>query len=175
MEKATFAGGCFWCTEAIFQHVKGVNSVVSGFAGEGKDHPSYEDIHEVDSGYAEAIQIEFDSKDVTYSRLLEIFFKTHDPTSFDRQGADVGPEYRSIVFYHNEQQKEVLEKLIKELDASRVFPSRIVTEVKPFMKFFKAEANHQNFYNRNKDSMYCSVVINPKLDKLFKEFSADLK
>lgn len=175
MEKATFAGGCFWCTEAIFQHIKGVSSVVSGYAGEGKDNPTYEEVSDGDSGYAEGIQIEFDPNVVQYERLLEIFFKTHDPTSFDRQGADTGPQYRSIVFYHNEEQHETVERLIKHLDDSHIFPSKIVTEVKPFMKFFEAEASHKNFYNRNKDSMYCTVVINPKLDKLFKEFKENLK
>ena len=157
-ETATLAGGCFWCTEAIFKRVKGVESVTPGYSG---------------SEHTECLQIKFDPKTVTYLKLLEIFFKTHDPASYDKQGADTGPQYRSIVFYQNNSQKEEVEKLIKKFDEEKVFNGKIVTEVKPFTNFYEAESYHKNFYEKNKDNPYCTIVINPKLEKLYKEFGSE--
>lgn len=173
-EKATFAGGCFWCTEAIFKRVKGVSKVTPGYAGDG-DNPTYETVSDGNTNFREAVQIEFDPKEASYLTLLEIFFKTHDPTSYDRQGADTGPQYRSVVFYHTEEQKKLVTGLIKKFDDEHVFGGKIVTEVEPFKKFFEAEAYHKNFYDRNKDYPYCTVVINPKIEKLTKEFAENLK
>lgn len=175
MQQATFAGGCFWCTEAIFKRLKGVETVLPGYAGGEGKQPSYEEVSSGTSGFAEAIQITFDPTQVGYAKLLEIFFKTHDPTSWDKQGADVGPQYRSIVFYHTQEQKKIVEDLIKKFDDSHVFQSKIVTEVKPFTTFFEAESYHKNFYDRNEEYPYCRVVINPKLEKLLHEFSDQLK
>jgi peptide-methionine (S)-S-oxide reductase len=175
MQQATFAGGCFWCTEAIFKRLKGVETVLPGYAGGEGAAPSYEQVSTGTSGFAEAIQITFDPTEVDYSKLLEIFFKTHDPTSWDKQGADTGPQYRSIVFYHSQEQKKTVEELIKKFDDSHIFQSKIVTEVKPFTTFFEAESYHKNFYDRNEEYPYCRVVINPKLEKLLHEFSDQLK
>lgn len=175
MEKATFAGGCFWCTEAIFKRINGVESVLSGYAGGEGNAPTYEEVSTGTSGFAEAIQVTFDPSVVDYSVLLHIFFKTHDPTSWDKQGADEGPQYRSIVFYHTEEQKNETESAIKKLEENHIFQTKIVTEVKPFTTFFEAEAYHKNFYDRNEEYPYCRVVINPKLEKLFAEFSDKLK
>lgn len=175
LETATFAGGCFWCTEAIFKRLKGVETVVSGYSGGTKENPSYDDVSSGETGAQEAIQITFDSSVVSYTKLLEIFFKTHDPTSYDRQGADSGSQYRSVVFYHNDNQKKDVETMIKKLDEAKVFSGKIVTDVLPFEHFYEAEKYHQNFYDRNKDYGYCQVVINPKLDKLYKEFHDELK
>lgn len=174
-QKATFAGGCFWCTEAIFKRIKGVESVTSGYSGGTKENPTYEEVSSGETGAAEAIQIVFDDTIVSFERLLEIFFKTHDPASYDRQGADTGSQYRSVVFYHSDDQKKVTVALIQKLDESHIFSGKIVTEVKPFEHFSEAEPYHKNFYDRNKDYPYCTVVINPKLEKLYKEFSEDLK
>ncbi len=175
LETATFAGGCFWCTEAIFKRLKGVETVVSGYSGGTKENPSYDEVSSGETGAQEAIQITFDSSVVSYTKLLEIFFKTHDPTSYDRQGADIGSQYRSVVFYHNNNQKKDVETMIKKLDEAKVFAGKIVTDVLPFEHFYEAEKYHQNFYDRNKDYGYCQVVINPKLDKLYKEFHSELK
>lgn len=175
MQQATFAGGCFWCTEAIFKRLKGVETVLPGYAGGEGGAPTYEEVSTGTSGFAEAIQITFDPTEVDYSKLLEIFFKTHDPTSWDKQGADTGPQYRSIVFYHSQEQKRTAEELIKKFDDSHIFQSKIVTEVTPFTTFFEAESYHKNFYDRNEEYPYCRVVINPKLEKLLHEFSDQLK
>lgn len=172
---ATFAGGCFWCTEAVFKMVKGVLKVTPGYAGDGDFIPTYETVSSGDTNFYEAIQIEFDPSVTSYITLLLIFFKTHDPTSYDRQGADIGPQYRSVVFYHSDDQKNDVNNLIKKFDHEKIFGNKIVTEVKAFKKFFEAEAYHKNFYERNKDNQYCTVVINPKIDKLVKEFSENLK
>lgn len=175
MEKATFSGGCFWCTEAIFRRVKGVKSVVPGYAGKGKEHISYEEVSSGATGYHEGVQIEFDPTETDYLTLLEIFFKTHDPTSWDKQGADEGPQYRSIVFYHNEKQKKEVEELIKKFNEEKVFKSKIVTEVQPFEKFVEAEDYHKEYFEKNKNKPYCQLVINPKIEKLVKEFKDEVK
>lgn len=175
LETATFAGGCFWCTEAIFQRLKGVESVVSGYCGGTKPNPSYDEVSTGETGAQEAIQITFDPAITSYEKLLEVFFKTHDPSSYDRQGADSGSQYRSVVFYHTPDQKMEAEMMINKLNEAHVFAGKIVTDVVAFKHFSEAEKYHQNFYERNKDYGYCQVVINPKLDKLYKEFASSLK
>lgn len=171
---ATFAGGCFWCTEAIFQQLKGVVSVRPGYAGGSIDNPSYEQVSAGTSGHAEAIQFEFDPEIISYRDLLDIFWHTHDPTTINRQGNDIGPQYRSVVFYHDEEQKQLAEELKTELDASGQFSSPIVTTIEPFSSFYVAEDYHFNYYNDHKDQPYCQVIINPKLQKLREKYSAKL-
>lgn len=170
MELTTFGGGCFWCTEAIFQRLKGVESVVPGYAGGQKEDPTYEEVSSGTTGHAEVIQVEFDPAVLPYKQLLEVFFKLHDPTLVNRQGPDVGTAYRSIIFAHSEEQKKVAQDLIEELDASGEYKKKIVTEVVPFTKFYKAENYHENYYNSNRGSGYCLAVIDPKITKLYKEF-----
>lgn len=162
--KATFGAGCFWCAEAVFQRISGVKSVVSGYAGGTKPNPTYEDVCSDKTGHAEAVQITFDSKKINYEKLLGIFWQSHDPTSLNRQGADVGTQYRSVIFYHDEKQKEIAEK--SKTKIAKKFSTPIVTEIKPLTKFYKAEDYHQNYYNRNKSAPYCMLVIRPKLKKL---------
>ena len=174
-QKATFAGGCFWCTEAIFQQVEGVNSVVSGYIGGKVKDPSYREICGGRTGHAEAVEITFDPGKITYEELLEIFFNTHDPTTLNRQGADVGTQYRSAVFYHDEEQHDKVVKTIKELTKREVFENPIVTEILKAPTFYKAEDYHQNYFNRNKEQPYCGVVINPKLAKFRKKYADKLK
>ncbi len=167
IELATFGGGCFWCTEAVFQEVKGVIKVVSGYSGgtvPGK--PTYREICSGLTGHAEVVQITYDSTLINYKELLEIFMTTHDPTSLNRQGADVGTQYRSVIFYHSERQKEEAEKLLESL--SKYFDNPIVTEISPLEKFHDAEDEHQNYYKNNQSQGYCSFVISPKLAKLRK-------
>lgn len=168
LETATFAGGCFWCTEAIFKGLKGVEKVVSGYAGGTMPQPSYEAVSSGTTGHTEAIQITFDPNQISYETLLEVFFATHDPTTPNRQGADVGSQYRSVIFYHDAAQKRTAEKLKKEIVGA-------VTEIIPFTNFYPAEAYHQNYYAQNLDKPYCQVVINPKLTKLREKFSRLLK
>ena len=169
-ELATYGGGCFWCTEAVFQRLNGVKSVVSGYAGGKNPNPTYEEVCTGTSGHAEVIQIEFDPSKISYESLLDIFWVAHDPTTLNRQGADVGTQYRSVIFYHNDRQKEAAEKSKKA--AASQFKDPIVTEISPLPKFYKAEAYHQNYYNNNPNAGYCRVVIRPKLDKLVKKLSA---
>jgi len=166
METATLGGGCFWCTQALFKRLKGVSSVISGYAGGFMDNPSYEKVSTGSTGHAESIQIQFDSKVISYEKILEVFWATHDPTTLNRQGADVGTQYRSVIFYHNEKQKEIAEKSKQ--------PS-FVTQIVPLDKFYKAEDYHQNFYEKNKSYPYCQIVINPKIQKLLEEFKKDVK
>lgn len=168
METATFAGGCFWCTEAIFQRLKGVKSVLPGYSGGHVENPTYEQVSSGNTGHAEAIQIKFDTQEISYEDLLDVFFKTHDPTTKNRQGADVGPQYRSVVFYHDEKQKLAAEKFIKTIPNA-------VTEVEPFDAFYAAEDYHKNYYNNNKNAGYCMLVIDPKIKKLQENFSDMLK
>lgn len=175
MEKATFAGGCFWCTEAIFLRLRGVLSVEPGYSGGHKDNPTYEEVCSGATGHAEAVQIEFDPQFIAYSRLLEVFFATHDPTTPNQQGNDIGSQYRSVVFYHSAKQKSDAENFIQQLEKSKVFTKPIVTTIESFKKFFVAEEYHKNYYERNKDAMYCSYVIGPKISKLLKEFGKDVK
>jgi peptide-methionine (S)-S-oxide reductase len=169
-ELATFGSGCFWCSEAVFEEVKGVMEVVSGYAGGGISKPTYKEVCSGLTGHAEVIQITFDPAQISFKNLLEIFFKTHDPTSLNRQGADVGIQYRSVVFYHNEDQKETTEETIAALDRSGAWNKAIVTEVSLVPEFFKAEAHHQNYYEKNPYEGYCQFMIGPKLEKFRKVF-----
>ena len=170
MEQAIFGGGCFWCTEAVFQNLKGVTKVVSGYMGGHHANPSYEEICKGTTGHAEIIRIEFNSEEITFEDLLLVFFKTHDPTTLNRQGNDIGDQYRSVVFYENQEQKLAAENMIDQLDKEMVFDKPIVTEVKPVSMFYAAEDYHQNYYNNNPNKSYCAFVIQPKLNKFIKEF-----
>lgn len=174
-EIATFAGGCFWCTEAVFLELKGVKSVTSGYIGGTNANPTYEEVSSGYSGHAEAIQIVFDSTKISFEDLLEIFFATHDPTTLNRQGADTGTQYRSEVFYHNPNQKKLTELYIALLTKEMTFPKPIVTKISAASKFYLAEKYHQNYYNQNKNQSYCQYVITPKMDKLKSKFKSKLK
>lgn len=174
-EKITFGNGCFWCTEAIFQQVKGVVKSTSGYSGGHVENPTYEQVCEKNTGHAEVIQIEYNPAEVTVDELLEIFWQTHDPTTLNRQGNDVGPQYRSVVFYHNDQQKERAEFYKKKLDASGAFDNPIVTTIEPFTNFYVAENYHQDYYNRNGNQPYCYFVIRPKMEKFEKAFKDKMK
>lgn len=175
MEIATLAGGCFWCTEAIFKRLKGVGSVVSGYAGGARVNPTYEQVSTGATGHAEAIQIEFDPGTISYERLLTIFFHLHDPTTLNRQGNDEGTQYRSIVFYHDEEQKEKALRVRDEIADEGIWQDPILTEIIPYESFYTAEEYHQNYYDNNKNQGYCSYVIGPKIQKLLKEYSKDVK
>lgn len=175
MEKATFGNGCFWCTEAIFQDLKGVESVVSGYSGGHTENPTYKEVCNGTTGHAEVLQITYDPSVITFDELLEIFWETHDPTTPNRQGNDIGTQYRSAIFYHNNEQKELAQKYKKKLDESGAFPRPIVTEITPFTIFYKAENYHQNYYNLNGSEPYCSMVIRPKVEKFRKVFKDKLK
>jgi len=175
MEKATFGGGCFWCVEAVFEKMKGVGSVVSGYAGGHVENPTYQQVTTGKTGHAEVAQIEYDPDEISYEELLEIFFKTHDPTTLNRQGNDVGTQYRSIILYHNEEQKKIAEKAKAELEESGEHQKSIVTEIKPLDTFYEAEDYHQGYYKNNPNQAYCRIVIAPKLEKAEKKFSLKLK
>jgi peptide-methionine (S)-S-oxide reductase len=172
---ATFGGGCFWCVEAIFERVDGVIQVESGYAGGYIADPDYKMVTSGKTGHAEVVQITFDPEKVSFLELLEIFFKTHDPTTLNRQGADVGSQYRSIVLYHNEQQKEMTHKVIEELGAENIWNDPIVTTVEAFEVFYSAEAYHQEYFENNPNQGYCRLVINPKVEKFEKIFKEKLK
>ena len=174
-EIATFGGGCFWCTEAIFERVKGVQEVESGYAGGHVSNPDYKMVTSGTTGHAEVIQITFDPEVVTYLELLEIFFKTHDPTTLNRQGADVGTQYRSIVLYHNEQQNKLAREVLDELDSEGIWSDHIVTQIQAFEEFYSAEAYHQEYFENNPNQGYCRLVITPKLEKFEKVFKEKLK
>ena len=175
MEVATFAGGCFWCTEAVFLEIKGVEKVVSGYIGGKTVNPTYKDICTGETGHAEAIQITFNPNEVAYEDLLEIFFGTHDPTTLNRQGADVGTQYRSDIFYHSEAQKAKAENYIQLLEKEKLYDKKIVTKFSSATKFYLAEDYHQNYYNQNSSQGYCQMVIAPKLEKLRKYYKSKLK
>jgi peptide-methionine (S)-S-oxide reductase len=175
MEVATLAGGCFWCTEAIFLELKGVSKVVSGYIGGTTTNPTYKDICTGTTGHAEAIQITFDPKIVSFGELLEIFFATHDPTTLNRQGNDVGTQYRSEVFYYSDAQKKLTEDYIALMTKEKTFSNPIVTRISPASVFYEAEDYHQNYYNGNKTQSYCSYVITPKVEKLRKNYKEKLK
>lgn len=169
LEVATFGAGCFWCVEAIFQCLDGVTSVVSGYAGGTVDNPTYEEVCTGTTGHAEACQITYDPARLSYPQLLTVFFQTHDPTTLNRQGPDVGTQYRSVIFYHDDKQREAAERSKRELDASGKWPNPIVTEIAPFTNFFPAEDYHQNYYRLNASVPYSTAVIRPKVEK-FKLF-----
>ncbi len=176
LEVATLAGGCFWCTEAIFKRIKGVYFVTSGYSGGELDNPSYEKVSSGSTGHAEAIQIEFDPKIISFDDLLEIFWATHDPTTLNSQGADIGTQYRSSIFYHTEKQKKQALDSKEKMDKARSLSGKVVTEIKPFKSFFRAEDYHQNYYDTFKSAnSYCSLVIDPKIQKLLDKFNDKVK
>ena len=167
-QTVTFGNGCFWCTEAIFQQLKGVSQVVSGYTGGQTEDPTYKEVCTGSTGHAEVIQITYDDENISFEELLSAFFQTHDPTTLNRQGADIGTQYRSAVFYHDESQKAQAEQMIQRLDSEQVFANPIVTEVTQFETFYPAEDYHQNFFNENQRHPYCANVIGPKVDKFLK-------
>ncbi len=175
LDTATFAAGCFWCVEAVFQNLKGVQSVVSGYTGGSVANPSYEEVCSGSTGHAEACQIAYDPTIISYPELLEVFWKTHDPTTLNRQGNDSGTQYRSAIFYHSDEQKKLADHYKKELDSSGAFEAPIVTEIVPFAKFYRAEGYHQNYFNEHGAQLYCLFVIRPKIEKFRKVFKAKLK
>ena len=175
-DTATLGTGCFWCTEAIFDQLDGVISVTSGYSGGSTANPSYKEVTTGETGHAECVQIVYDTSKLTFDELLEVFWQVHDPTTLNRQGGDVGTQYRSVIFYHNDEQKQKAEKYKTELDKSGAFDKPIVTTLEPFSKFYKAENYHQEYYELNKNSNpYCSIVIQPKLEKFKKVFKDKLK
>jgi peptide-methionine (S)-S-oxide reductase len=169
-KKATFGGGCFWCTEAVFQNVKGVIKSVSGYMGGAVKNPTYEQVCGGNTGHAEVIEVEYDPVVTSFNDLLLIFFKTHNPTTLNRQGNDVGTQYRSVIFFEDDEQKAEAEAMIKQLDDEGIFDGKIVTQVVPAEIFYKAEGYHQNYFNNNSNQPYCAFVIQPKLNKFIKEF-----
>ncbi len=175
LETATLAGGCFWCTEAIFKRLKGVASVVSGYSGGKVENPSYEQVSSGMSGHAEVIQIQFDPSEISYDQLLDVFFKLHDPTQMNRQGNDVGEQYRSAVFYHSEEQKKAVEKKMEDLESNSNLKGKIVTQVESFKSFYEAEDYHKNYYDKNRSAGYCRIVIDPKIHKLYRDFGDKVK
>jgi peptide-methionine (S)-S-oxide reductase len=175
MKKATFAGGCFWCTEAVYKEIRGVGAVTSGYIGGKVPNPTYKQVCTGLTGHAEAVEIEYDPEQVPYEKLLEVFFATHDPTTLNRQGADVGTQYRSGVFYHDEEQKAAAEKAIAALDAAKVFPNRVVTEVTEASIFYPAEDYHQDYFENNPFQPYCQGAVAPKVAKVRKVFKDLLK
>jgi peptide-methionine (S)-S-oxide reductase len=174
-EIATLGGGCFWCLEAIYTDLKGVEKVVSGYSGGRKGNPSYQEVSRGDSGHAEVVQITYDTVVISFEELLKIFFTIHDPTTLNRQGADVGPQYRSVIFYHNNSQRESAERILDEVAAEKIWADPIVTQIEPFTEFFIAEQYHQDYFKRNPEQGYCQVVIAPKVVKFRKSFAEQLK
>lgn len=174
-ETATLGGGCFWCLEAVFEQMAGVESVVSGYCGGTVDNPSYAVVCEGASGHAEVVQICFDPTQCQYREILEVFFAIHDPTTRDRQGHDVGSQYRSVIFYHTAEQQKVALEMIKELDRQGLWSAPIVTELRPASRFFAAERYHQQYYRNNPEQGYCQVVVSPKLAKFRQHFASRLK
>jgi peptide-methionine (S)-S-oxide reductase len=175
MEIATFGTGCFWCTEAVLESLDGVKKLVSGYSGGHDPNPTYKAVCTGETGHAECVEVTYDPKVITYTDLLEAFFRSHDPTSLNRQGNDVGTQYRSVIFYHNEDQKKQAEQAKLELDKSEAYAKPIVTEISPAVKFFPAEDYHQNYFANNPDQGYCAFVIAPKLDKFKKVFKEKLR
>ena len=175
IETATLANGCFWCSEAIFARLKGVVSVLPGYSGGKVENPSYDDVCTGRTGHAEAAQIVFDPDVISYERLLDVFWHTHDPTTLNRQGNDIGTQYRSAIFYHDEKQKEAAEQSKREIQNSGINKDPIVTEIVPFKQFYVAEDYHKNYYDQHRNAPYCSFVIEPKIRKLLKQYGNDLK
>jgi peptide-methionine (S)-S-oxide reductase len=176
MEKATLANGCFWCTEAVFKRVKGVVSVTSGYTGGKRENPSYEQVTTGATGHAEAIQVVFDPQIISYDTILDIFFATHDPTQLNRQGNDVGTQYRSAIFYHDDVQKKAAEEKIKQLTDDKKYDDPIVTQLNPYTNFYPAEEHHKDYYDQNRNvNPYCRVIIDPKIKKLLTSFEEKVK
>jgi peptide-methionine (S)-S-oxide reductase len=174
-ETATLANGCFWCTEAIFKRLKGVKSILAGYAGGIAKNPSYDQVCTGKTGHAESVQIEFNPKVISFEKILDIFWHTHDPTTLNRQGNDIGTQYRSAIFYHDEKQKEIAEKSKKELEKKGIYKDPIVTEITPFKNFYVAEDYHKNYYEKHQDAPYCNFVIDPKIHKLLQAYRSDVK
>jgi peptide-methionine (S)-S-oxide reductase len=174
-EIATLANGCFWCTEAIFNRLKGVKSVLPGYSGGKTDNPSYNEVCTGRTGHAEAAQIEFDPNVISFEKLLEVFWHTHDPTTLNRQGNDVGTQYRSAIFYHDEKQRKIADQSKRDLENRGVYKDPIVTEITPLKKFYVAEDYHKKYYDQNQDAPYCKFVIDPKIHKLLNQYGKDLK
>lgn len=172
---ATLAGGCFWCTEAIFKRLKGVTSVIPGYAGGQRPNPKYEQIHSDATGHAEAIQVTFDPTIISYDRLLNVFFATHDPTTLNRQGYDEGSEYRSIIFYHDVEQKKTALAIKEQVEKEKIYTDPIVTEIVPYTSFYLAEEEHKDYYDKHTNAPYCRVIIDPKIKKLMNHFREDVK
>ena len=175
LDTATFGTGCFWCSQAIFERLKGVESAVAGYSGGTTDDPTYEQVCTGKTGYAEVCQVTYDPNVISYDELLKVFWKTHDPTTLNRQGADVGTQYRSVIFYHNEEQKKKAEYYKEELNNSGAWKNPVVTEISPFTKFYVAEEYHQDYFEKNPNQGYCAFVIAPKLEKFEKVFKDKLK
>ena len=174
-EVAVFGGGCFWCVEAVFMEIKGVNSVASGYSGGHVENPSYYEVCGEQTGHAEVVRLEFDPGQITFKEMLEVFFASHDPTTLNYQGADKGTRYRSVVLYTSEEQRDQTSDFIKDLDASGTQPGPVVTQIAQFERFYDAEEEHRQFYLNNPGSMYCQVVISPKLAKVRQKFSKSLR
>lgn len=175
IETVTLGAGCFWCVEAIFSRVNGVIKVESGYAGGHVKNPTYQEVCTGTTGHAEVVQVAFNPDVIPFIKILEIYFKTHDPTTLNRQGADIGTQYRSVIFYHTEEQKATALEIISQLEVSGIWSNPIVTAVEPFINFYKAEDYHQNYYEGNKNQPYCRMVITPKLEKLERVFNDYLK
>lgn len=175
IEQATIAGGCFWCIESAFNSLEGIVRAVSGYAGGDTDNPTYKEVCSGNSGHAEVVRVEFDTSLINFREVLEIFFALHDPTQLNRQGNDVGTQYRSAVFYHDESQKQLAEAIIKEMQDDAVWPDPIVTEVTPLNNYFDAEDYHQDYFSNNPQNQYCNMVVAPKLAKFKKTFAQKLK
>ena len=173
-ETATFANGCFWCTEAVFKRLKGVKSVLPGYAGGTVKDPSYDQVCAGNTGHAESIQIKFDPKVIPFEKILDIFWHTHDPTTPNRQGNDIGTQYRSAIFFHNKKQKETAEKSKRDLEEKGIYENSIVTEITPIKNFYVAEDYHKDYYDNHKDAPYCNYVIDPKIHKLLQRYGSDV-
>ena len=175
IDKATFGAGCFWCVEALFDQLNGVKSVVSGYSGGHVDNPTYEQVCDKNTGHVEVVRVEYDPEVISFDELLEVFWKTHNPTTPNQQGNDHGPQYRSVIFYHNEEQKEKAEKYKTKLDKSGAWDAPIATGIEPLINFYEAEQYHQDYYSGNPDKMYCRYVIQPKMDKFKEVFGQKVK
>ena len=172
---ATLGGGCFWCMEAVFSQLRGIKKIDSGYSGGSIMNPTYEQVSTGQTGHAEVVQLLYDSDVISYNEILKIFFVTHDPTTLNRQGADVGSQYRSVIFYHNEEQKKIAEQIINQFNSKNFFDSTIVTKIEPFKAFYTAEEYHKNYFQKHPEQPYCRIVISPKVAKLRKKFGAKLK
>lgn len=175
MEFATLGGGCFWCLEAVYDEIKGVETVESGYSGGNTQNPTYQAVCEGITGHAEVVQLTYDSTKITYAEVLEIFFTIHDPTTPNRQGGDVGSQYRSVIFYHNNEQRDVAEKVIEDMSSANIWKDHIITEITQLQVFYKAEKYHQNYFRDNSAQPYCQAVIVPKVSKLRKQWQEKLK
>lgn len=175
LDKATFGAGCFWCVEAVFQQLRGVQTVESGYSGGHTKNPTYEQVCTGMTGHAEVCQITYDPSVISFTELLEVFWKTHDPTTLNRQGGDIGTQYRSAIFFHSKDQQLLAEEMKEKLDAAKIWNDPLVTEIVPFVEFYKAEAYHQEYYSQNASQPYCSLVITPKIEKFRKVFADKLK